>query len=61
MDKDLGGGDHGYLGLYLSDVEYAQAIPIPTPFVASVCPNALAIDPDITAVDDVHAKEAHQE
>ena len=24
VKTDLGGGDHGYLGLYLSDVEYAR-------------------------------------
>ena len=34
VDADLGGGDHGYLGLYLSDVEYARINPTPTPFEA---------------------------
>ena len=38
MDTDLGGGNHGYLILYLSDVEYVQMIPTPTPFVAPVWP-----------------------
>ena len=27
VDRDLGGGDHGYLGLVLSDEEYARVAP----------------------------------
>ena len=34
VDTDLGGGDHGYLSLYLLDVEYARSNPTPTPFEA---------------------------
>ena len=61
VDTDLGGGDHGYLGLYLSDVEYARIIPKPTPFIALVWPNALRIDAAATAVEAVHAREMHHE
>ena len=32
VDTDLGGGNHGYLVLYLSDVEYARINPTPIPF-----------------------------
>ena len=41
-DTDLGGGDHGYLGLILTDVEYARITPTPPPFVAPppAVPNA---------------------
>ena len=34
VNTDLGGRDHGYLGLILSDVEYSRITPTPTPFVA---------------------------
>ena len=34
VNTDLGGGDHGYLGLYLLDVEYVRINPTPTPFAA---------------------------
>ena len=61
VETDLGGGDHGYLGLYLSDVEYANIIPQPTRFEAPVWPGTLTIDPTATAVEAVHAKEAHHE
>ena len=61
VDTDLGGGDHGYLGLYLSDVEYARIIPTPTPFIAPTWPGTLALDPASTAVQAVHAREHHQD
>ena len=61
VETDLGGGDHGYLGLYLSDVEYANIIPQPTRFEAPVWPGTLTIDPAATAVEAVHAKEVHHE
>ena len=61
VDTDLGGGNHEYLGLYLSDVEYALIIPIPTPFVVSVWPSTLEIEPDTIAVEAIHAKEAHHD
>ena len=61
VETDLEGGDHGYLGLYLSDTEYASIIPQPTRFEAPVWPGALAINPTATAVEAVHAKEAHHE
>ena len=50
VDIDLGGGDHGYLGVYLLDVEYAWIILAPTPFVALVWPGALVIYLDVTVV-----------
>ena len=31
VESNLGGGNHGYLGLVLTDAEYANVIP--TPFV----------------------------
>ena len=41
VECDLGGGNHGYLGLVLSEDEYAQVSP--TPFVAPAFPDPLAI------------------
>ena len=61
VDTDLGGGDHGYLGLVLSDQEYARIQPTPTPFVAPNFPGALIVDPALTAVQQVQARETHKE
>ena len=61
VDTDLGGGDHGYLGLFLIDVEYAQKNMIPTPFVAPDFLDVVTIDALATAVKAVHAKEFHKE
>ena len=59
VDTDLGGGYHGYLGVYLSDVEYARINPKPTPFIASAWPGVLQIDAAAIAIDALHAKERH--
>ena len=61
VDTDLGGGDHGYLGLVLSDVEYARITPTPAAFVAPHFPGALVIDPAFTAMQAVQARESHAE
>ena len=45
-----GGGDHGYLGLLLRNVMYAQITLIPAVFVAPNYPGAMVIDPAFTAV-----------
>ena len=61
VETNLGGGDHGYLGLCLSDVEYARINLNPTPFVSPACPGPLQIDAIATAVEAVYAKERHHE
>ena len=61
VDTDLGGGDHGYLGLVLSDVEYTRINPTPAAFVAPNFPGALVIDPAFTAIQAVQARESHAE
>ena len=48
VESDLGGGDHGYLGLVLTDVEYANVTN--TPFVAPNFPGTLTIPAVATAV-----------
>mmetsp|Transcript_14780 Transcript_14780/g.21115 ORF Transcript_14780/g.21115 Transcript_14780/m.21115 type:complete len:393 (+) Transcript_14780:111-1289(+) len=53
VDTDLGDGDHGYLGLVLTDVEYANILPKPTPFIAPVFPGPLAIPATATGVQTV--------
>ena len=57
-----GGGDHGYLGLVLSDAEYL-AIPtvFGTRFVPPAYPGPLVIPPTANAVQAVQARESHQE
>ena len=61
VDTDLGGGDHGYLGLILTDEEYARISPTPTPFKAPLCPGTLQIDATATPTEAIHAREVHKE
>ena len=42
VETDLGGGDHGYLGLVLSDAEYAS-VPNTSAFIAPNFPATLTI------------------
>ena len=59
VDIYLGDGDHGYLDLYLSGVEYAWINPTPTPLEALAQPGALTINPAAAAAKAVHAKETY--
>ena len=61
IDTDLGGGDHGYLGLILSDQEYLQIIPTATQFQRPTWPGTLIITPAATAVEAMHSEERHRE
>ena len=56
-DTDLGGGDHGYLELVLTDSEYPQTNPTPTVFAAPSFRGVLVINATATTVEDIHAKE----
>ena len=55
VESDLGGGDHGYLGLVLTDAEYQNVSA--TTFQAPNFPAALQIDPNATAVEALQLKE----
>ena len=59
VETDLGGGNHGYLGLVLSDAEYANISP--TPFVAPAYPAPLAIPAHATQVQAFEARSRHEE
>ena len=61
VETDLGEGDHGYLGLVLSDEEYALITPTPTQFRAPNFPGTLVIDPAFIAIQAVQAHEYHTE
>ena len=61
IDTDLGGGDHGYLGLILSDPEYQRISPPPTRFQAPTWPGTLTIDAAAAPVAAMHLKEVHRE
>ena len=61
VDTDLGGGDHGYLGLVLTDVEYARIMPTPQPFVPLNFPGLLVIHSAHIAMQQVQARETHNE
>ena len=59
VESDLGGGDHGYLGLVLDDPEYATISG--TPFVAPTYPTALTIPATATQVEALNLREQHKE
>ena len=62
MDTDLGGGgDHGYLDLVLSDVDYMRTLPPSTPFQATNFLPPLTIDELATAVQAVEIWKTHNE
>ena len=61
VETDLGGGNYGYLGLLLTDVEYARINPTPNPFVAPNFTIALVIGLNLTAVEAVNLKEVQKE
>ena len=60
VETDLGGGNHGYLGLVLTDEEYAT-IPNTQPFVAPNYPPTLVIPPMSTQIQAIELKEQHNE
>ena len=60
VETDLGGGNHGYLGLVLTDEEYAT-ITGTQPFVAPEYPAPLVIPPTATAIEALQLKDAHAE
>ena len=60
IETDLGGRDHGYLGLVLTDAEYAT-VPYTQPFTAPNHPNPLVIPLNATAIEALQLKEAHTE
>ena len=60
VESDLGGGDHRYLGLVLTDAEYAQ-ITGTSPFVAPNYPQALNIPANATPIQAMTLKEQYKE
>lgn len=60
VETDLGGGNHGYLGLALTDQEYAS-IPNTQPFIAPHCPPPLLIPATSTQLQAIELKEGHNE
>ena len=59
VESDLGGGDHGYLGLVLTDAEYALISA--TPFVAPHYPAALTIPTGTDQVQALNLREKYKE
>ena len=59
VDTDLGGGDHGYLGLILNEVEYTRVAP-QTPFLAPDFPGELLIPRGTDPVDALNIREKHK-
>ena len=60
VESDLGGGDHGYLGLVLTDVEYASITPTPPVFVPPPYPPALVILAGTDPVAALTIREQHK-
>ena len=61
VECNLGGGDHGYLGLVLSDAEYAAITPVPPPFVPPAYPGALHIPNNTPTMQAINLKEQHKD
>ena len=59
VDIYLGGGDHGYLGLILTNEEYTRISPTPTPFKAPLWPGTLQLDATATPTEAIHARKVH--
>ena len=59
VDTDLGGGDHGYLGLVLTEDEYTRVAPR-TPFTAPDFPGVLRIPRGTDTVDAMNIREEHK-
>lgn len=59
VDCDLGGGDHGYLGLVLNEQEYARVAPN-NPFTAPDFPGVLSIPRGTDTIDAINLREEHR-
>ena len=59
VESDLGGGDHGYLGLVLTDAEYATVTA--TPFVPPTYPATLKISTSTDQVQALNLWEIHKD
>ena len=59
VESDLGGGDHGFLGLVLTTVEYALISQ--TAFVAPAYPAALTIPRGTDQIEALNLREQHKE
>ena len=60
VETDLGGGNHGYLGLVLTDQEY-NTIPNTAPFVPPNYPPPLVIPQTATPIQAIELKERYNE
>ena len=60
IESDLGGGNYGYLGLVLTDQEYAS-IPHTQPFIAPRYPQTLTIPRTAMPIQAMELKDQHQE
>jgi len=60
VKTDLGGGNHGYLGLVLKDAEYSR-IPHTQSFVAPNYPPTLTIPLTSTPIQALKLKDKHNE
>ena len=60
VDCDLGGGDHGYLGLILTEEEYTRIAP-DDPFVAPEFPGTLVIPRGTDTIDAMNIRETHKQ
>ena len=58
VESDLGGGDHGYLGLVLTDTKYATVLP--TTFTAPTYPATLTIPTGTSQVEALNLREQHK-
>ena len=60
VEMNLGGGNHGYLGVVLLDVDYVS-VPRTQPFVAPNFPRTLMIPPTATPIQALELREVQYE
>ena len=61
VESDLGGGDHGYLFLTLSDTEYLLIPGITAIAVPPTWPGTFTVEPAFTQLQALQAHEQHKE
>ena len=59
VETNLGGGDHGYLGLILTEAEYQRVAPV-TSFIAPRFPGELTIPRGTNTIDALNIREKQE-
>ena len=61
VQSDLGGGQHGHLGLVCTQAAYTALVPQASAYTRPVNPGRLAVTPNLTQYQLAQARDVHQE